>query len=233
MPNENGRLSEAEQRSVIQWMADHGVANSCQVCSHAWEEQSDFHVLRIVIVSDIFNGTKLTGKYANPVVPVVCLNCGNQILFSAVLLGLVKMGGPKMPKPSYPDPETIAELGAIIQTSYDRRDMKAYPIYEHELRTLTLTNLLVGLFASVGSVFFGFAVSLVVDWIIQGKLTDKGTLLLQIGAPTTAIAALVFFAASYLVYQRRESLIDVIQKESAPIVQSTPETLDEEPEQSP
>lgn len=84
MPDSQGNLSDAENRSVLQWLNEKWTQNrDCPISG-----DNNWHIGTVIIAGMLTDTRQLMGTSSYPAVPVVCLTCGYQIYFSATMLGL-------------------------------------------------------------------------------------------------------------------------------------------------
>ena len=87
MPDERGKLSPAEERTVVQWLKDSGWtdANICPISLHAEWSISEHIVFPITYAG----GAIRLGGEVVPFVMVRCEDCGYTRFFNAVMMGLL------------------------------------------------------------------------------------------------------------------------------------------------
>lgn len=74
-------LTESEVQTVSQWLKSHGVKGSCASCGrHEW-------ALVDVVTAPISDSLSRTTETI-PLVATACSNCGQVVLFSAVMMGI-------------------------------------------------------------------------------------------------------------------------------------------------
>ncbi len=101
-----------------------------------------------------------------------------------------------MARISSADPAISTNIGrgATILTAYAERQVKAYPIFETELDSISFLNTQVLVYFSVGSALLSFAVGIWTNAAFAENLTPAGTLLARVAGPLLCVAS----AAAYL-----------------------------------
>src|SRR5580704_13540876 len=96
--------------------------------------------------------------------------------------------------PQHPSISTDTSRGATIRTAYVEREVKAYAIFENEVRTISMWNTLAGVFASAGAASLSFAIGI---WtsaaFVAEKLPPEGAVLSRFAAPAFCIATVIFW----------------------------------------
>ncbi len=100
--------------------------------------------------------------------------------------------------------------------------MREFVVNEAELYQISLLHTLASGFFSAASASALFAIGLVTSAIIQGSLTEKGTVLLQLGVPFGGILTLAFAGAGWWATHKRSSILKDI-KEGAVEIQQIPQ----------
>lgn len=121
-------------------------------------------------------------------------------------------------------PFTEATTFSAIRPVHTVRRMRQLTVYEEEIDDVALLNNLASWFFSAASGCFLFSVGLVITWLMQGTLSEKGTGLLQFGAPAGAIFAIGFAIAGVWAARTKASRIRDIKAEAVEIPQ-TPQRL--------
>jgi hypothetical protein len=81
--------------------------------------------------------------------------------------------------------------GAIIVTAYARRRLRAYPILESEVKSLSMFNTLSSVCFSVMSALMSFAVGIWVNSLFIENPPAEGKILSHVAAPACCIAAAI------------------------------------------
>src|SRR5271155_2384791 len=102
--------------------------------------------------------------------------------------------------------------GATISTSYVGRQMRAFAIAEHEVRTISTMNTLATIFFSVGTTFLGFAVGIWTNAMFYDSLTPEGRLLSHVASPILCVVALIFVALGIWALRSRSVTWDTIRR---------------------
>jgi hypothetical protein len=84
--------------------------------------------------------------------------------------------------PVRPPVSTDAARGATVQSYYAVREMKIYPVAEHELDALTTMNTLTTVLFTVGTGLISLAVGIWVTALFTEKVTPAGDVLSKFGA---------------------------------------------------
>ena len=100
------------------------------------------------------------------------------------------------------------------------RRMRELLVYERELEEVGRLNILTSAFFSAASGCFLFAVGLVVNWLMEGKIDAKGTALLQFGGIAGTLFAIGFTGAGYWAWKTRGTLLDEMKKGAIDVSQS-------------
>jgi hypothetical protein len=80
---EAGHLTEEQMEKATQWFVERlGDEKGCPMCGN-----TKWHVGGFVEIGQRLN--LLSGGRAYPSVPLICINCGNTVLFNAVAMGLI------------------------------------------------------------------------------------------------------------------------------------------------
>jgi hypothetical protein len=93
--------------------------------------------------------------------------------------------------------------GATIRTAYVEREVRAYAIFENEVRTISMWNTLSSIFSAISLAFFGIAVGIGTTYAFTDKVTPEGNILFHFAAPACCIITLICaVVAGYAVYSR-------------------------------
>ncbi len=106
--------------------------------------------------------------------------------------------------PLAPRPVSIeVAQGAMVQSYYASREMKIYPVAEHEVDALTMMN-------SINTILFGVGIALVSlalgIWVAQAftdKVGPEGHVLSSFGAPLLIVLGLLCFGGCLWTWRRR------------------------------
>jgi hypothetical protein len=114
-----------------------------------------------------------------------------------------------MPSPDKPSKAAISiesPRGATIRTAYVEREVKAYAIFEHEVRSISMWNTLAGVFTSVGAAALSYATGIWTNASFAEKLTAEGTVMSHFVAPTLCVIAIVcWFVAGWAIVSRAKT----------------------------
>jgi hypothetical protein len=87
MPDDQGRLTTAEQQLVSDWLETKWVGEKCcPIC------KMDKWNAGVFVSTELNMGSTeviLGGCSVTPHIQLVCSNCGNTLIFNAVLLGII------------------------------------------------------------------------------------------------------------------------------------------------
>jgi hypothetical protein len=81
--------------------------------------------------------------------------------------------------------------GATIVTAYARRRVRAYPVFENEIRSISTFNSLSSICFSFMSAFVSFAVAIWVSALFVDKPPAEGVILSHVVAPACCVGAVV------------------------------------------
>jgi hypothetical protein len=88
--------------------------------------------------------------------------------------------------------------------------VKAYPIFESELESLSFLNTMTLVFFSVGSAMVSFAFGIWTNAAFAEKLTAEGVVASNYGAPALLIAAVICYGLGGLsLYSRRQQWLKI------------------------
>jgi hypothetical protein len=107
-----------------------------------------------------------------------------------------------------PEPHISTEplRGATIRTAYVEREVRAYAIFENEVRTISMWNTFAGVFFSLGAASLSFAVGIWTNWSFAVSMPPEGSILSRFVAPALCLVTLVFWGlALWAVYSRRQT----------------------------
>ena len=105
--------------------------------------------------------------------------------------------------------------GATIVTAYAKRRLRAYPILDSEVKSLSIFNSLSAVCFSVMSAFISFAVGIWVNTLFVEKPPPEGKVLSYVAAPACCVLAVVAFGLGiWAIYSRNSTWRD-IRRESA------------------
>jgi hypothetical protein len=100
--------------------------------------------------------------------------------------------------------------GATIVTAYARRRLRAYPILDSEVRSLSIFNTLSAICFSVMSAFTSLAFGIWVNSLFVEKPPPEGKILSNVAAPACCVvAAVAFFLGIWAVYSRTSTWRDI------------------------
>lgn len=95
--------------------------------------------------------------------------------------------------------------GATILTAYTEREVKAFPIFENELESLSFLNTMTLVFFSVGSAFVSFAIGIWTNAAFADKLTPEGIVAAKYGAPLLCVLSLAAYVLGIIAMFSRSS----------------------------
>jgi O-antigen/teichoic acid export membrane protein len=103
-------------------------------------------------------------------------------------------------------------MGAIVQTMYVERQMRAYAVYHDEVSSLSYLNTQATLFFTIASSLFSFAVSIWTNAIFYTGLTAAGEVATKYVSWGLLILGAVFIClGSHALYSRKRSWSAIIQ----------------------
>ena len=117
------------------------------------------------------------------------------------------------------DFSTEAVRGATIVTAYARREVKAYPVFDSELQTLSFFNGLMLAFSSVASFLLALACGIWTNAMFAASMTPEGAILSRVAAPILCGLAIVFLSLTIWAYLKRKSSWLTIQQESVSVTE--------------
>jgi hypothetical protein len=87
VPEKDGKLTENEIQSLQKWLGEKWTNRNCVTCG-----VNNWNLNPYIAIMPLHTpGRVLVGGPSFPVVPVVCNNCGNALLFNAVTIGLMNV----------------------------------------------------------------------------------------------------------------------------------------------
>jgi hypothetical protein len=114
-----------------------------------------------------------------------------------------------------PNLSTEVPRGAVISTVYARRDVKAYPVFQSEVRSFSTFNTLEKVAFSAAASFVSLAGGIWINASFTGTPTPEGTILSRVVAPGLCGLALIALILAILAIRLRKSVWLAIDKESA------------------
>jgi hypothetical protein len=93
-----------------------------------------------------------------------------------------------MAEPPHSPIFTELPQGATISTAYVGRQMRAFAIAEHEVRTISMMNTLATIFFSVGTTCLGFAIGIWTNAMFYETLTPEGRILSHVAPLSSALS---------------------------------------------
>ena len=109
-------------------------------------------------------------------------------------------------------PKDDSMAGAHLSVDHGGRAVKAYPVTESELRTMTFINSFAGVAFGVGGFFLGLFVEIFIDASFSDKLSIEAALLLKFGPWIFGILSAASFVAGVLAVVFRSSTWKDIKK---------------------
>jgi hypothetical protein len=109
---------------------------------------------------------------------------------------------------------TQSPQGATISTAYVGRQMRAFAIAEHEVRTISMMNTLATIFFSIGTTCLGVAIGIWTNAMFYEKLTPEGTILSHVAAPGLCVFWLIFVVLGFWALRSRSATWEAIRRES-------------------
>lgn len=110
---------------------------------------------------------------------------------------------------------TDSTRGATIYTAYTDRKVRAYPVFENEIKTFNLFNTLATIAIAIGSSFLSFAVGILTNAMFVEDVTAAGEIMSRVVAPVLGILAVVAFILSVWAAKSRGTTWDTIKNESS------------------
>jgi hypothetical protein len=110
---------------------------------------------------------------------------------------------------------TPPQTGAVVNTTYVPRQMKAFAVYEAELDSLTTQTHTATTFFSVAAALLGYAIGIVTNAMFAEKLTPAGELATKVGVPLLVVLACVFGCLAWQYRTNRQAQLDQIRKREA------------------
>jgi hypothetical protein len=105
--------------------------------------------------------------------------------------------------------------GATIVTAYARRRLRAYPILDSEVRSLSMFNTLSAVCFSVMSAFISFAVGIWANALFVENPPAEGRILSHVAAPACCVIAIIALALGVWAIWSRTSTWRDIRRESS------------------
>jgi hypothetical protein len=105
--------------------------------------------------------------------------------------------------------------GATIITAYARRRLRAYPILESEIRSLSMFNTLAAICFSFMSAFISFAVGIWVNALFVESPPPEGRILSHVAAPACCLFAAIAAGLGIWAIVSRTSTWRDIRRESS------------------
>jgi hypothetical protein len=104
--------------------------------------------------------------------------------------------------------------GATIRTAYVEREVKAYAVFENEVKTISMWNTLAGVFASTGAATSSFAIGIWTSASFVDKLTPEGAVLSRFAAPGLCVVTVILWSLAIWAIVSRARVWSAIRKES-------------------
>ena len=108
---------------------------------------------------------------------------------------------------------------------YTERQVKAYPIFESELESLSFLNTMTLVFFSVGSATISFAVGIWTNATFAEKMTPEGVVASIYGAPVLLVAAAICYGLGGLALYSRRQQWSKIKTESVARTEPSPDEV--------
>jgi hypothetical protein len=109
---------------------------------------------------------------------------------------------------------TESDSGATLKTHYMQRTMKAWPLTEVEVRSLTTLSTQATVFFSVGSATLALPLGIWTNRLFYVELTPEAAIACYIGAPVLVVFALVFFGLGIKAWLERKTEWDSIKEQA-------------------
>lgn len=104
--------------------------------------------------------------------------------------------------------------GATVESYYASRNVKIYPIAEHELDALTTMNTLNTVLMTVGVGLVSLAGGIWITDIFTEKVTPEGVVLSKFGAWVLVVLGIICFAGCGWTWRRRKTMWGRVVRES-------------------
>jgi hypothetical protein len=104
--------------------------------------------------------------------------------------------------------------GATVESYYACRNVKIYPIAEHELDALTTMNTLNTVLLTVGVGLVSLAAGIWITDLFTEKVTPEGVVLAKFGAWVLVVLGLICFLGCWWAGRRRKTMWGRVVKES-------------------
>jgi hypothetical protein len=104
--------------------------------------------------------------------------------------------------------------GATVESYYACRNMKIYPIAEHELDALTTMNTLNTVLLTVGVGLISLAGGIWITDLFTERVTPEGVVLSKFGTWVLVVLGLLCFAGCGWAWRRRKTMWGIIVKDS-------------------
>jgi hypothetical protein len=113
-------------------------------------------------------------------------------------------------------PAVSADIGrgATILTAYAARQVKAYPIFETELDSISFLNTQATIYFSLASALFSFAVGILTNAAFVDTMTAPGAILAKVIAPLLIVGAICAGLLGRHAFKSRASQWSKIRHES-------------------
>jgi hypothetical protein len=104
--------------------------------------------------------------------------------------------------------------GAVIYPDYATREVKIYPVFESEVRSLSAFNTLGNVAFSVAASLASTATGIWINAAFAGNPTAEGTILSRVFAPCLCALALAVLLLALWAIRQRKSVWSAIDRES-------------------
>jgi hypothetical protein len=117
-------------------------------------------------------------------------------------------------EPQLGAPSVSGGGGALLRTVHAERTLMIYPIFESELRTISIFNALTAAGFSIGTGLLTFAGGLLIQTWQQDKPSPNAWKVVEIIDPILAVLAIVSYIFAIWAMKTRDSELNKIKKES-------------------
>jgi cytochrome c biogenesis protein CcdA len=109
---------------------------------------------------------------------------------------------------------TTPGRGAVVHTQHMSRSMKAYPLYDIEIKALAVFSTQSTVCFSAGSSLLFFGIGILVSGVIQGTLSPAASVLVRVFGPLLVLIGLGVLWLGWRLRLRRESEMTAIMSQA-------------------
>jgi hypothetical protein len=109
---------------------------------------------------------------------------------------------------------TEVPRGAVISTVYTRREVKAYPVFQSEVRSFSTFNTLEKVAYSASASFVSLAAGIWINASFSGAPTPEGAILSHLVAPGLCGLSIITLGLAFMANRLRKSVWVTIDRES-------------------